>query len=119
MSMPGLSLLDFTVGLLASIAILPALSAESAPPNFNPDGKTAWGADRRTSDDFLPHPKGSPGQVDSPPDHPYTPNGATQPTYRQADLSNPILQPWVRDILKAQNEKVAAGAVPFSARERC
>jgi len=33
-------------------------------PNFNPDGETAWAADRPASDDFLPHDKSAgPGPV--------------------------------------------------------
>jgi len=50
-------------------------------PNFNPDGETAWAADRPPSDDFLPHDKSAgPGPVESDPAHPYTPNGQGQPT---------------------------------------
>jgi len=42
-----------------------------------------------------------------------------QPTYRIADLSNPILQPWAREQMKKANDEVLAGGVPFIARERC
>ena len=69
--------------------------AEAASvPNFAPDSSTAWTSDRPQSDDFLPPPSG-PGPVLSDGAHPYVPNGQGQPTYRIADLTNPILQPWV------------------------
>jgi hypothetical protein len=42
-----------------------------------------------------------------------------QSTYRVADVSNPILQPWTVDQLKKANERVLSGKVPFNARERC
>src|SRR5215475_11754276 len=70
-----------------------SLSAEV--PNFMGDHNTAWLPDRPTGDDFLPPPSGA-GPVMSPKDRPYVPNGAgRQPTYRIADLTNPILRPWV------------------------
>jgi len=55
--------------------------------------------------------------------HPYIPNGARgggrQPTYRVADLSNPILQPWAKEQMKKTNDEVLAGKMPFRARELC
>jgi hypothetical protein len=87
-------------------------------PNFAPDSSTAWTSDRPASDDFLPPPSG-PGPVMSDKAHPYVPNGQGQPTYRIADLSNPILKPWVIERMRKANEEVLAGKVPFIARERC
>ena len=43
----------------------------------------------------------------------------SQPTYRVADLTNPILKPWAVEQLKKANDWVLAGKVPFRARERC
>jgi hypothetical protein len=98
-------------------AVLPAASADI--PNFMGDRGTAWVPDRPTGDDFLPPPSG-PGPVMSPKDHPYVPNGTgLQPTYRIADLSNPILKPWVIEEMKKANEIVLAGKVPYIAREHC
>src|SRR5215472_14069982 len=110
--------------LLAGAAISAAQTGHSdeapapAIPNFNPDGGTAWTADRPASDDFLP-PDSGPGPVLSDPKHPYTPNGQGQPTYRIADLTNPILKDWVKVPMKQANDEVLAGKVPFIARERC
>ena len=39
--------------------------------------------------------------------------------HRVADLTNPILKPWVIDQMKKTNDAVLAGKVPFIARERC
>ena len=52
--------------------------------------------------------------------HPYVPNNfGAQSTYRVADLSNPILQDWLKPSMKKANDEVLAGKVPFRARERC
>ena len=52
-------------------------------------------------------------------DHRFTPNGADQPNYRVAHLSNPILRPWVVEQMKTANDAVLAGNVPSIGRERC
>jgi hypothetical protein len=73
----------------------------------------------QTVDDLLPPPSG-PGPITFDPAHPYVPNfSGAQPTYRVADLSNPILQPWAREQMRKANDEVLAGKVPFRARERC
>src|SRR5215468_11094836 len=114
------SVLCATAGLLSAVAFLPVLAADEGPaiPKFGPDTLTAWVADRPASDDFLP-PESGPGPVLADPKHPYVPNGSGQPTYRVADLTNPILKPWVIDQMKKTNDDVLAGKVPYIARERC
>jgi hypothetical protein len=118
-------LASVTAALLAcAFASGPAPAAEqtggakAAVPNFAPDPSTSWTSDRPQSDDFLP-PASGPGPVLSDPAHPYVPNGSGQPTYRVADLTNPILKPWVVERMRTANEAVLAGKVPFIARERC
>jgi hypothetical protein len=92
---------------------------EAAPiPNFAPDTTTAWTLNRPAHDDFLP-PSSGPGPVLADKAHPYVPNGQGQPTYRVADLTNPILKPWVIERMRKANEEVLAGKIPFIARERC
>jgi len=84
-------------------------------PNFSAAGY-GWFED---GDDFLA-PVSGPGPVFSDPKHPYRSNqSGVQPTYRVADLSNPILKPWVKDALKKANDRALSGAVPFNPRERC
>ena len=90
-------------------------------PDFGPTAKTGWVLDRSFGvDDLLPPPAGGPGPVTFDKAYPYVPNGSGRPpTYRVADLSNPILQPWTIPSMKKANEEVLAGKVPFRARERC
>jgi hypothetical protein len=98
-------------------AVTTATSADL--PNFMGDRSTAWVPDRPTGDDFLPPPSG-PGPVMSSTDRPYVPNGrGQQPMYRIADLTNPILKPWVIERMKKTNDDVRAGKVPYIAREHC
>jgi hypothetical protein len=93
-------------------------AAADAPPIFTPDSAAAWVPDRPTGDDFLP-PASGPGPVMSQKGHPYVPNGQGQPTYRVADITNPILRPWAIEKMRKANDDVLAGKVPFITRERC
>ena len=90
-------------------------------PDFATTANTGWVLDRSFGvDDLLPPPTGGPGPVTFDKSHPYVPNGSGKPpTYRVADLSNPILQPWTIPSMQKANEAVLAGKVPFRARERC
>jgi hypothetical protein len=90
-------------------------------PDFAPTAGTGWVLDHAVGvDDLLPPPSGGPGPVTFDKAHPYVPNGfSRQSTYRVADLSNPILQPWTIPSMKKANDDVLAGKVPFRARERC
>jgi hypothetical protein len=64
-------------------------------------------------------PGGGPGPVTFDKAHPYVPPGRGAPTYRVADLSNPILQDWVKPGTKKANDEVLAGGVAYRAHERC
>jgi hypothetical protein len=89
-------------------------------PNFAPNDRVSWYPDRLDGDQWLPPEPGEVGPIMSRPDYPYVPNDASdQPTYRIADLTNPILQPWVRAQMERDNKAVLAGKIPFMARERC
>jgi hypothetical protein len=105
--------------LACAAAILrPALAAENAPiPNFAPDSRTGWL--KPPGDEFL-LPESGPGPVRSDPAHPYVSNAvAVQETVKIADLTNPILQPWVIERMRKTNDEVIAGRVGFTARSRC
>jgi len=107
--------------VVAAMVVFPSLGAQQTATvlDLSPDSTTAWITGRLTGDDFLP-PESGPGPVISDKAHPYIPNGlGAQPTYRVADLSNPILLPWAADQMRKANEEVLAGKVPFIARERC
>jgi hypothetical protein len=112
-------------GALALAAVLhavaapwPALAAETGPiPNFAPDSVTGWL--KPPGDEFIAPPSG-PGPVKFDPAHPYVSNAvARQETVKIADLTNPILQPWVREQMRKANAEVLAGKVGFTARARC
>jgi hypothetical protein len=101
-----------TVVACAAVALwrAPAAAEPKAVPDFYVDTETGW---LPVGDDFLPPPSG-PGPVTFDKLHPYVDNGAarrthTQPTYRVADLANPILQPWAVDEMRKANAQVLAG----------
>jgi hypothetical protein len=110
---------------LFALSLISASPEAATPPipNFAPNAHTSWQPDRLDGDNFI-SPESGPGPVVSRPGYPYIPNGesdfaATNPTYRIADLSNPILKPRVIAQMTRDNDEVLAGKVPFMARERC
>jgi hypothetical protein len=113
------------LALLCAAAIAaPVLAAEGEPiPNFAPNSLTGWL--KGPGDEFL-QPDSGPGPVKADPAHPYVTNGfpfnrgaRVQETPKIADISNPILQPWVVEQMRKENEEVLAGKVGFTARGRC
>jgi hypothetical protein len=97
-----------------------AAAEPKAVPDLYVDSETGW---LPVGDELLPPPSG-PGPVTFDKRHPYVDNGVarrthTQPTYRVADLANPILQPWAVEQMRKANEEVLAGKVPFRPRESC
>jgi hypothetical protein len=95
---------------LAGSLILSAAAQGEAPPNFAPDSNIGWYAFNRQ---FVPPPSGS-GPVQQDPGHPYVSNDefrvtGKQPTDQLADLSNPILQPWAREVVRKRNALVLSG----------
>jgi hypothetical protein len=116
---------SFTVGLLAGAVCLagslslPAI-AQGAPPNFAPNSNVGWYGYNRI---FIPPARGA-GPVQQDPAHPYVPNDefrvtGRQPTQRLADLSNPIFQPWAREVVRKRNELVLAGKLAPSPSSSC
>jgi hypothetical protein len=118
-----------TLVLLAAVCAIgawgPARAADDARiPNFAPDSVTGWL--KPPGDEFI-QPDSGHGPVRADPAHPYVPNSfpyvpreaAAQQTEMIADLSNPILQPWVVEQMRKSNAEVLAGKVGFTARSRC
>src|SRR5437660_7586904 len=94
---------------------------EASIPNFSPSSTVGW-LKTGLGDEFLP-PDTGPGPVVSDPAHPYVGSfllttGNAKP-FKIADLTNPILQPWVVEQMRKTNEEVLAGKVGFTARSRC
>jgi hypothetical protein len=110
------------IGLLITFSTTaPGLAADAVRDTAIPVfGATGWQIDRSFGvDDMLLPPDGGPGPVTFDRAHPYRPNYMHHPTFRVADLSNPILQEWVKPAMKKANDAVLAGQVPFRAHERC
>jgi hypothetical protein len=107
------------VAALSLAAILLGASAYAAPQNAIPHfGYSDFGW-FPASDDFA-QPASGPGPVISDPAHPYYNNqSGRQPTNRVADLTNPILMPWVVERLRKTNAETLADHVPYSPRETC
>jgi hypothetical protein len=109
------------IGGAAALSLLsvPLAIGADAIPDFSPNANTGW---QLSDDEFIP-PASGPGPIVSDPAHPYisfyrfptNPN----PTFRVADLSNPILQPWTREALRKTNEKSLSGKYLAIPKERC
>jgi len=111
----------FCAGSLAHTpSSVQAAAAANPIPTFTADANALWVPDRAAGDDFLP-PKSGAGPVVSDKEHAYAPLAQAQGqlTFKVADLSNPILKPWVKEQMKKANDDVLAGKIPFTARERC
>jgi len=99
----------------AAVFLSPAAAQNPAIPVLSGVG-SGW---LEIGDDFLPPPSG-PGPVTADPAHPYHMNtSGLQPTFRVANLNNPVLKPWVVERLSENNARVLSGKIPFQAHERC
>jgi len=105
--------------VLGALIALPGLDAAAAPapiPDFQ-SNQTAW---LHPPGGEFPAVPGSPLPLRQDPAHPFVGNNTGgQPTYRLGDVSNPNLKPWVKDVMKKDNDAVLAGAIAFSARQSC
>jgi hypothetical protein len=73
--------------------------------------------------DYIAVP-GGPSPTRNDPAHPYVTNNAfrasgAQPSFRVADLANPNIKPWAKEIMKRENDKVLSGGIPYGARSSC
>ena len=103
-------------GLLCTAAALPASAQFNAGvPDFSPD-LVGW---RSYGTEFIPAPSG-PRPVTFDPAHPYVRNETgVQPTLRVADMNNPNLTEWSKQLLKKSNDEILAGKAMFSRNARC
>jgi hypothetical protein len=73
--------------------------------------------------DYIAIP-GEPSPTRNDPAHQYVSNNefrarGAQPTFRIADLSNPNIKPWAKEVMKQENNKALSGGMPYSARASC
>jgi hypothetical protein len=106
---------------LSWLAAAPMHAGETGWPT--PDFSSNNAAWVLANTDYMPVPGGPiPTQNDRA--HPYVTNFASratgaQPTFRVADLTNPNIKPWAKEILKRENDKVLSGQIPYGARSSC
>ena len=101
--------------LAAPTARLAAQPAASVP-DFSSNG-TAW--QTNNGGEFIAVP-GSPTPLRQDPAHPFVPNGTgKQPTYRIADLTDPNLKQWAKDVMKKDNDEVLGGKIAFTPASSC
>jgi hypothetical protein len=100
-------------GILISLAFVAGASAQSAsPPDFSA-GNTGWVHDGGAT---FPPVEGAPSPVVQDPGHPFISQGAS---WRIGDLSNPNLKPWVKEVMKKDNDEIDRGKIAFQARSSC
>jgi len=107
---------SIVAGLIGA-GTMPAVAQQKTmpPPNFSSDLSVGWIG----VGDFRPVPGHVP-PVTSDPKYPFVPNGqGRQPTFRIADLTNPNLKPWVKEIMKKDNDEVIAGKIAFTPSSSC
>jgi len=104
-------------GLVGTLGTLAVAQQKTNPPIFSWDLTVGWIG----MGEFRPVPgRAGPGPVTNDPKYPYVPNGqGRQPTYRIADLSNPNLKPWVKEVMKKDNDEVIAGKIAFTPGSSC
>jgi hypothetical protein len=117
------------VGLLCAGTLWPVLPRVGAAntamiPDFASTSSIGWVASGSGFGTDFVQPAGGPGPVTNDPAHPYVTNAAAatsgrQPTFRVADLTNPILKPWAVEKMRKANEDVLAGKIAFTADARC
>jgi hypothetical protein len=97
-----------------------ATARQSDIPQFAPNANVGWVA-------FAPSwiaPAEGPGPVTDDPEHPRVGNdefraSGAQPTFPVADLSSPILQPWVREKLRQRRDVILGGKPAFPRQASC
>jgi hypothetical protein len=117
-----MSLLTLRRGALAAGIVAGLVGAgnaaaheKAAPPIFSKDLTVGWIG----VGEFRPVPGRLP-PVTSDPKYPFVPNGqGRQPTFRIGDLTNPNLKPWVKEVMKKDNDEVLAGKIAFTPSQSC
>ena len=102
-------------GSLATARAQGAANEETPIPDFSSNG-VGWIAQGVN----FQSPASGPHQVTNDPAHPFRPPGRGEaPTWRIADLNNPILQAWAREELKRNNDRILAGGTGYTRQVSC
>ncbi len=122
--MSKLSSIRFAVGFATSAALLPAFAADQANPVAIPNFSTFDFGWVKAGTGFLP-PVSGPGPMTFDKSNPVirtAPNArgeAVTAPLHVADLTNPLLKPWVVERMKKDNDEVIAGKIRYTARSNC
>ena len=101
--------------IAAGLLCAGAAPAQNTPPDFSA-ANTGW-VSIGTDYDVVP---GGPKPVTFDPAHRYVPNGSgEQPTFRVADLNNPVLTQFAKDGLNVSNDMVLRGFAMYARESRC
>jgi hypothetical protein len=103
--------------MVASAALSAEGTAQTAagPPDFSANN-IGWIA-QGVNFQLPPH---GPHQVTNDPAYPFKPPGRGEaPTFRVADLTNPILQQWTKDALKKRNDRITGGGTGYTRQVSC
>jgi len=104
------------VGLIAAMPSS-QVTAQSARPDF---AFTGWLNENTFKGGEMLPVDGSPPLFHQDARYPFVPNNAgRQPTYRIADLSNPNVKQWAKDVMKKDNDEVLGGKIAYTARSSC
>jgi hypothetical protein len=119
MATKALVALATMTGLFWVTATGPAATQNMSVPDFFSN----FGGWVSNTEDYQPV-EGLPGPMTSDPAHPYYSNATARrlgvsSNYRVADLTNPNVKPWAKEIMRRENEKVLAGGIGFTARSSC
>jgi hypothetical protein len=107
---------SLTVGAVAAVLAAAFAQSASSIPDFS-SNDVAWQQGNGGELNAIP---GVPGPLTVDPAHPFVPNGrGAQPTFRIADLSNPNLRQWAKDIMKKDNDEVVAGKIAYTPGSSC
>jgi hypothetical protein len=115
--------------LFALVTLTAAQGAQVGAPDFSVAGSVAWIAQ---GGDFIA-PESGPRPVTYDPAHPFVVGAIPDPyiadssdtrrpsqfTWRVADLSNPILQPWAREELSKRRDRILAGGTGYNRQVAC
>jgi hypothetical protein len=115
-----MSRIALKVGFLAGAATILAAAAMAQPAGSIPDfssGGIGWQTGNGGDFGLV---EGSPSPMRQDPAHPFVGNGqGKQPTYRIADLSNPNLKQWAKDVMKKDNDEVLGGKIAYTPASSC
>ena len=114
----AVSLTAALIGLSAAPIASSGAEQNASPPDFS-SNFAGW-VGMNGGGPFYESAGVEPGPVISDPKHPFVPNGRGQPSFRIADLANPNIKPWAKEVMKKDIDEILAGKKSaFTAQSSC